>query len=56
MSSTHAGTSPPDIDTVDLTDDDIFARHEGGKLSIAPTVALQGRRDLSIAYTPGWRR
>jgi malate dehydrogenase (oxaloacetate-decarboxylating) len=37
----------------DLTDADIFGPHEGGKLSIAPTVALDGQRDLSIAYTPG---
>ncbi len=52
-SSTHAGTSPPDIDGRALTDEDIFTPHEGGKLSISPTVALTGRRDLSIAYTPG---
>ncbi|MFC5061235.1 NAD(P)-dependent malic enzyme [Actinomycetospora atypica] len=36
-----------------MTDDEIFTPHEGGKLSITPTVALEGRRDLSIAYTPG---
>ena len=37
----------------DLTDEEIFSGHENGKLSVAPTVALSGRRDLSIAYTPG---
>ena len=53
MSSTPADTSPPAVDGRDLTDEEIFASHEAGKLSIAPTVALEGRRDLSIAYTPG---
>ena len=37
----------------ELTDQEIFAAHEGGKLSIASTVPLSNKRDLSIAYTPG---
>ncbi len=36
-----------------LTEEEIFAAHEGGKLSIASTVPLADKRDLSIAYTPG---
>ena len=36
-----------------LTDEEIFAAHEGGKLSIEPTAPLDTVRALSIAYTPG---
>ncbi|GAP56453.1 NAD-dependent malic enzyme, partial [Arthrobacter sp. Hiyo6] len=36
-----------------LADEDIFAAHQGGKLSISSTVPLASKRDLSIAYTPG---
>jgi len=36
-----------------ITDDEVFARHEGGKLAVAATVPLAEPRDLSIAYTPG---
>ncbi len=36
-----------------LSEEEIFIAHEGGKLSLAPTVPLDGRRALSIAYTPG---
>jgi malate dehydrogenase (oxaloacetate-decarboxylating) len=36
-----------------ITDEEIFAGHEGGKLSIAATVPLDTARALSIAYTPG---
>ena len=36
-----------------LTDQEIFEAHQGGKLSIASTVPLASKRDLSIAYTPG---
>ncbi len=31
----------------------VFALHEGGKMAIASTVALENRDDLSLAYTPG---
>lgn len=36
-----------------IVDQEIFASHQGGKLSIASTVPLESKRDLSIAYTPG---
>ncbi|MGM0931772.1 MAG: NAD(P)-dependent malic enzyme [Actinomycetota bacterium] len=36
-----------------ITDDEIFAAHEGGKLNIVLADPLEDRRDLSIAYTPG---
>ncbi|GAA1221364.1 NAD(P)-dependent malic enzyme [Pseudonocardia alaniniphila] len=35
------------------TREEIFAAHEGGKLSIEPTAPLANERDLAIAYTPG---
>jgi malate dehydrogenase (oxaloacetate-decarboxylating) len=34
-------------------DTPVFALHAGGKMAIAATVALAGRDDLSLAYTPG---
>ncbi len=37
-------------------DDPVFALHQGGKMSIAVTVPLLGRDDLSMAYTPGVAR
>ncbi|MBB4688589.1 NAD(P)-dependent malic enzyme [Amycolatopsis jiangsuensis] len=36
-----------------VTDAEIFAGHEGGKLSVAATRPITDPRDLSIAYTPG---
>ncbi len=33
--------------------DPVFDLHVGGKMEIASTVALDGRDDLSLAYTPG---
>ncbi|MFF0145303.1 NAD(P)-dependent malic enzyme [Amycolatopsis sulphurea] len=36
-----------------VTDSEIFAGHEGGKLSVAATRPIADQRDLSIAYTPG---
>ncbi|GLW95302.1 NAD(P)-dependent malic enzyme [Actinokineospora globicatena] len=36
-----------------VTDEEIFAAHEGGKLGIAVTKPLTDPRSLSIAYTPG---
>lgn len=36
-----------------LTSEEIFAAHEGGKLTVASTVPLESKRDLSLAYTPG---
>ncbi|MGL4304921.1 MAG: NAD(P)-dependent malic enzyme [Mycobacteriaceae bacterium] len=38
---------------VQLTDEEIFAGHLGGKLSVETTTALDTQRALSIAYTPG---
>ena len=45
-------TSPAEPVAV-LSDEEIFASHQGGKLSISSTVPLASKRDLSIAYTPG---
>ncbi|HVW44569.1 MAG TPA: NADP-dependent malic enzyme [Amycolatopsis sp.] len=42
-----------DKDTSPVTDDEIFAGHEGGKLSVAATRPISRLRDLSVAYTPG---
>ncbi|WP_026424462.1 NAD(P)-dependent malic enzyme [Actinokineospora inagensis] len=39
--------------TSPVTDEEIFAAHEGGKLGIAVTKPLADPRSLSIAYTPG---
>ncbi len=36
-----------------ITDAEIFEAHQGGKLSVAPTIPLDTQRSLSIAYTPG---
>ncbi|MDV6271869.1 NAD(P)-dependent malic enzyme, partial [Rhodococcus globerulus] len=35
------------------TDEEIFAAHVGGKLSVETTAPLDTQRALSIAYTPG---
>ncbi|WP_072681163.1 NAD(P)-dependent malic enzyme [Rhodococcoides corynebacterioides] len=43
-----AGTS-----TADITDEEIFLGHVGGKLEVGLTAPLETVRDLSIAYTPG---
>ncbi|TQC48214.1 NADP-dependent malic enzyme [Rhodococcus sp. WS4] len=36
-----------------MSDEEIFAGHIGGKLSVETTTALDTQRALSIAYTPG---
>ncbi|GAA1234014.1 NADP-dependent malic enzyme [Prauserella halophila] len=36
-----------------VSDDDIYGGHEGGKLSVSATRPITQARDLSIAYTPG---
>ncbi len=36
--------------------DPVFVMHRGGKLSVASTVAITSRDDLSLAYTPGVAR
>jgi malate dehydrogenase (oxaloacetate-decarboxylating) len=48
-----AGTTSPAEPVAALSDEEIFASHQGGKLSISSTVPLASKRDLSIAYTPG---
>jgi malate dehydrogenase (oxaloacetate-decarboxylating) len=48
----HAALKP----TSDLASDPVFSLHEGGKMEIASTVALNGPDDLSMAYTPGVAR
>ena len=40
----------------ELSDDEIFAAHEGGKLTIRTARPLKTQRDLSISYTPGVAR
>ncbi|MBV6761309.1 NAD(P)-dependent malic enzyme [Rhodococcus opacus] len=50
MTLTTEPTTPP---AVELTDEEIFAGHLGGKLSVELTAPLDSQRDLSIAYTPG---
>ncbi|MDV6286999.1 hypothetical protein R3Q59_41755, partial [Rhodococcus jostii] len=41
------------LEQVELTDEEVFAGHLGGKLSVETTTALDTQRALSIAYTPG---
>ena len=48
-----ADSTSPAEPAAALSDEEIFAAHHGGKLSIASTVPLASKRDLSIAYTPG---
>ncbi len=42
-----------DVSQAQVSDEDIFTGHEGGKLSVAATYPITQARDLSIAYTPG---
>ncbi|MGM1062949.1 NAD(P)-dependent malic enzyme [Saccharothrix sp. Mg75] len=42
--------------TAELTDDEIFSAHEGGKLGVSVTASLADSRALSIAYSPGVAR
>ena len=48
---TEAPDSPANVSQI--TDEEIFAGHLGGKLSVELTAPLDTKRDLSIAYTPG---
>ncbi|MFD4179561.1 NADP-dependent malic enzyme [Rhodococcus sp. NPDC058514] len=50
MSLVSEATTPK---KVELTDEEIFAGHIGGKLSVETTAPLDTQRALSIAYTPG---
>ncbi|GAB3571868.1 NADP-dependent malic enzyme [Arthrobacter alkaliphilus] len=46
-------TTEQNVTALALSEEEIFAAHEGGKLSVSSTVPLLNKRDLSIAYTPG---
>jgi malate dehydrogenase (oxaloacetate-decarboxylating) len=54
MSQTPAAPPPPGPSP--FAGDPVFDLHLGGKMEIASTVALDGRDDLSMAYTPGVAR
>jgi malate dehydrogenase (oxaloacetate-decarboxylating) len=43
----------PAQNLAEITHDEIFAGHLGGKLCVELTAPLETQRDLSIAYTPG---
>ena len=51
--SIDAPSTPDNSAATALSEAEIFKAHQGGKLSIASTVPLSNKRDLSIAYTPG---
>ena len=55
MTTVNDRSSAPDSNTgnSELTDEEIFTAHEGGKLAVDVTAPLTTPRDLSIAYTPG---
>ncbi len=53
MSAVSEAPSSPQVDLSAITDEEIFAGHVGGKLSVELTAPLETQRDLSIAYTPG---
>ncbi|WP_236789192.1 NADP-dependent malic enzyme [Amycolatopsis sp. GM8] len=46
-------TNTAQDDSSPVTDTEIFAGHEGGKLSVAAIRPISKPRDLSVAYTPG---
>jgi len=46
-------TRPPGANGATLTEDEIFAAHEGGKLSTGLPFEISTQRALAIAYTPG---
>ena len=51
--SIEATTTPSTGSHISLSEQEIFAAHVGGKLSVTSKVPLDSLRDLSIAYTPG---
>ncbi|MCU1643582.1 MAG: NADP-dependent malic enzyme [Nocardia sp.] len=53
VSATTASPASNAANLSDITTEEIFAGHLGGKLSVALTAPLDTQRDLSIAYTPG---
>ncbi len=58
MSQTPAAPPPPGplSSAAAFAGDPVFDLHLGGKMEIASTVSLDGRDDLSMAYTPGVAR
>jgi malate dehydrogenase (oxaloacetate-decarboxylating) len=53
VGSSRERSSAARTQQVVINDAEIFAAHEGGKLSVALKVPLDTQRALSIAYTPG---
>ncbi|KQU37819.1 NADP-dependent malic enzyme [Rhodococcus fascians] len=53
MTAVEDTTGTPSAVAAAITDDEIFAGHLGGKLSVQLAAPLETQRDLSIAYTPG---
>lgn len=53
LSSLSAVSETLESSQLIITDDEIFAAHEGGKLSVGLTSPLDTQRALSLAYTPG---
>ncbi|GHP19583.1 putative malate dehydrogenase [Rhodococcus sp. NKCM2511] len=53
MTAVEDTTGTPSAVGAAITDDEIFAGHLGGKLSVQLAAPLETQRDLSIAYTPG---
>ncbi|WSJ15236.1 NAD-dependent malic enzyme [Nocardia sp. NBC_01327] len=53
VNATKASPESNAANLSDITSEEIFAGHLGGKLSVALTAPLDTQRDLSIAYTPG---
>jgi malate dehydrogenase (oxaloacetate-decarboxylating) len=53
VDSSHERSSAARTPQVVVNDAEIFAAHEGGKLSVALNEPLDSQRALSIAYTPG---
>ncbi|UOQ59095.1 NADP-dependent malic enzyme [Leucobacter rhizosphaerae] len=57
--TTHSAVPTAPADTADaaspipISEEEIFAAHEGGKLSVGVVRPIDSKRDLSIAYTPG---
>jgi malate dehydrogenase (oxaloacetate-decarboxylating) len=53
VSSVTEATNSQSSNLSEITDEDIFASHIGGKLTVELAAPLETQRDLSIAYTPG---
>ncbi|WP_288025435.1 malic enzyme-like NAD(P)-binding protein [Arthrobacter sp.] len=51
--SIETALTPSTGSQIALSEQEIFAAHRGGKLSVSSRVPLDSLRDLSIAYTPG---